>query len=197
MHESEKWKWSRSVSVRLFVTRYSVNCRVLPPLICPMTAPIQSNNYISALVAHCSMCLFPQLNYSLASSAVFRCCYCCLVAKSCPALLRPHGLYSPWNSPDQNAGIGSLSFLQGIFPTQGWNPGPSQCRPILYQLSHKGSPRILEWLAYSFSSRFFQPRNQTGVSCIAGGFFTNWSIREFYIRDTFIYRKNASQVAQW
>ena len=111
--------------------------------------------------------------------------------------LQPHGLYSPWNSPDQNAGIGSLSFLQGIFPTQGWNPGPSQCRPILYQLSHKGSPRILEWLAYSFSSRFFQPRNQTGVSCIAGGFFTNWSIREFYIRDTFIYRKNASQVAQW
>ena len=32
--------------------------------------------------------------------------------------LQPHGLYSPWNSPDQNTGVGSLSFLQGIFPTQ-------------------------------------------------------------------------------
>ena len=32
--------------------------------------------------------------------------------------LRPHGLYSPWNSPGQNTGVGSLSLLQGIFPTQ-------------------------------------------------------------------------------
>ena len=44
---------------------------------------------------------------------------------------------------------------------------------ILYQLSHKGSPRILEWVAHPFSSGSSQPRNQTGVSCIAGGFFTN------------------------
>ena len=55
--------------------------------------------------------------------------------------LQPHGLYSPWNSPDQNTGVGSLSLLQGIFPTQGWNPGLPHCRQILYQLSHKGSSR--------------------------------------------------------
>ena len=42
----------------------------------------------------------------------------------------------------------------------------------------KGSPRILEWVAYSFSSRSSPPRNWTGVSCIAGRFFTNWAIRE-------------------
>ena len=54
--------------------------------------------------------------------------------------LQPHGLYSPWNSPDQNTGMGSLSLLQGIFPTQGSKPGLPHCRPILYQLSHKGSP---------------------------------------------------------
>ena len=54
--------------------------------------------------------------------------------------LRPHGLYSPWNSPGQNTGVGSLSLLQGIFPVQGLNPG-LHCRRILYQLSHKGSPR--------------------------------------------------------
>ena len=40
--------------------------------------------------------------------------------------------------------MGSLSLLQGIFPTQGSNPGLLRCRWILYQLSHKGSPRILE-----------------------------------------------------
>ena len=54
--------------------------------------------------------------------------------------LRPHGLYSPWNSPGQNTGIGSLFLLQGIFRTQGSNPGLPHRRRILYQLSHKGSP---------------------------------------------------------
>ena len=48
--------------------------------------------------------------------------------------------YSPWNSLGQNTGFGSLSLLQGIFPTQGSNPGLPHCRWILYQLSHKGSP---------------------------------------------------------
>jgi len=54
--------------------------------------------------------------------------------------LWPHGLYIPWNSPGQNTGVGSLSLLQGIFPTQGSNPCLLHCRRILYQLSHKGSP---------------------------------------------------------
>ena len=57
--------------------------------------------------------------------------------------LRPHGLYSPWNSPDQNTGVGSLFLPQGIFPTQELNPGLPHCRQILYQLSHKGSDRGL------------------------------------------------------
>ena len=53
------------------------------------------------------------------------------------ASLQPHGLYSPWNSPGQKTGMGSLSLLQGIFPTQGSNPGLPHCRQILYQLSHR------------------------------------------------------------
>ena len=52
--------------------------------------------------------------------------------------LRPHGLYSPWNSPGQNTRVGSLSIVQGIFPTQGSNPGLLHCRQILCQL--KGKP---------------------------------------------------------
>ena len=62
--------------------------------------------------------------------------------------LQPHGLYNPWNSLSQNSGVGRRSLLQGIFPTQGLNPGLLHCRQILYQLSHKGSPRILEWIAF-------------------------------------------------
>ena len=92
--------------------------------------------------------------------------------------LQPHGLQSPWNSPGQNTAEGSLSLLQWIFPTQGLNSGLPHYRRILYQLSHKGSPGILEWVAYPFSSGSFQPRNWTQVPCIAGGFFTNWAIRE-------------------
>ena len=99
------------------------------------------------------------------------------VAKSCPTL-QPHGLYSSWNSPGQNTGVGSLSLLQGIFPTQGWNPGLLHCGQILYQLSHQGSPRILEWVAYPFSSESSWPRNWTRVSCIAGRFFTSWATRD-------------------
>ena len=91
--------------------------------------------------------------------------------------LQPHGLYSPWNFPGQNTGVGSLSLLQGIFPTQGSNPGLPHCRRILYQLSHQGSLRILEWVAYLFSSRSSQPRNWTRISCTASGFFTNWAVR--------------------
>ena len=87
--------------------------------------------------------------------------------------LGPHGLYSLWNSPSQNTGVGSRSLLQGIFPTQGSNPGLPNCRRILYQLSHKGSPRILEWVAYPFSQGSSRLRNRTGVCCIAGEFFTN------------------------
>ena len=83
----------------------------------------------------------------------------------------------PCNSPGQNTWVGRLSVLQRIFPTQGLNSGLPHSSQILYQLSQQGSPRILEWVAYPFSSRSSWPRNQTGVSWIAG-FFTNWATRE-------------------
>ena len=60
--------------------------------------------------------------------------------------LLSRGLYSPWNSPGQNTGVGSHSLLQGIFPNQGSNPDLPHCRWIFYQLSHEGVPRILEWV---------------------------------------------------
>ena len=56
-----------------------------------------------------------------------------------PDFLQPHGLYSPWNSPGQNTGVGSLSLLQGIFLTQESNQGLLHCRWILYQLNYQRS----------------------------------------------------------
>ena len=58
----------------------------------------------------------------------------------------------PWNSPGQNTGVSSLSLLQ-IFPIQGSNPGLPHHRQNFYQPSHKRSLRILQWVAYPFTSR--------------------------------------------
>ena len=80
--------------------------------------------------------------------------------------------------------MGNLSLLQGIFPTQGLNPGPLLLQAILYHLSHQGSPRILEQVAYPFSRGSSRPRKRTGVSGVAGGFFTSWATREcLYVLD--------------
>ena len=77
--------------------------------------------------------------------------------------LPPYGLYSPRNSPGQDTGVGSLSFLQGIFRTQGLNPGLLHCGWILYQLSHKGSPKILEWVAYPSPAGLPDPGIELGL----------------------------------
>ena len=76
---------------------------------------------------NCGMPGFPVLHYGPESGG------CSVVSDSL-------WLYSPWNSPGQNTRVGSLSLLQGIFPTQGLSPGLPHCRRILYQLSSQGSP---------------------------------------------------------
>ena len=64
--------------------------------------------------------------------------------QSCLTLCNPMGL---WNSAGQNSGVGSLSLLQGIFPTKELNQDLLHCRWILYQLSYQGSP-LCEWVRY-------------------------------------------------
>ena len=105
-------------------------------------------------------------------------CVAVLVAQLCPTLYelmdcRLPGSSVHGDSPGKNTGVGCHTLLQGTFPTQGSNPGLPHCRQILYCLSHQGSPRILQWVAYPFSRGSSQPRNRTRVSCIAGGFFTS------------------------
>ena len=76
-------------------------------------------------------------------------CVCMCVRLSCSVMsesLRPHGQGSLPGSPvhgdslGENTGMGCHALLQGIFPSQGWNPGLPHCRRILYHLSHQGSP---------------------------------------------------------
>ena len=90
--------------------------------------------------------------------------------------LQPHGLCSPGNSPGQNTGVGSLSLIQGIFPTQGSNSGLQCCRWILYQLSHKGSPCIGRQSPNHRTTRevpictLVSQRTQNPPPCIHGSF---------------------------
>ena len=96
-------------------------------------------------------------------------------SESCSVMsnsLQPHGLYSPWNSPYQNTGVGNLYLLWGIFPTQGLNPGLLIAGGIFTKWTTREAQEN-EWVAYPFSSGSSQPRNQTGVSRIAGRFFTS------------------------
>ena len=67
--------------------------------------------------------------------------------------LWPHGLYParllcPLNCPGRNTGVGCLSLLQGIFPTQESNPDLPHCRRILYCLSYQGSPPLSNHLTF-------------------------------------------------
>ena len=77
-------------------------------------------------------------------------CFCFLVTFDS---LKPHELYNPWNSLGQKTGVDSLSLLQGIFPTQDSNPGLPHCRQILYQLSHKGRPKVLFLISINITSK--------------------------------------------
>ena len=110
----------------------------------------------------------------------------CLVALSrltlCdPTDCSPAGSSAHRDSLGRNTGMNCHALFSGSIPTQGSNPGLLHCRQILYHLSHKGSPRILEWVAYPYSRVSSQSRNQTGVSCIAVTFYASWATREAHI----------------
>ena len=99
-----------------------------------------------------------------------------LITQSCQTLCNPMDCSPPGSSvhgdsPSKNTGVGCHAQLQEIFPTQGSNPGLPHCGWILYHLNHQGRPRTLEWVAFCRGT--FQPGNRTGVSCIAGRFFTS------------------------
>ena len=111
---------------------------------------------------HCCLWLFDGL----------LCTMLCLVTQSSLTLCGAMDCSQPGfslhgDSPGKNTGVGCHALLKGIFPIQGSNPGLLHCRQILYHLSHQGSPRILEWVAYPLSRGSSWHRNQTRLSCTA------------------------------
>ena len=98
------------------------------------------------------------------------------VTQSCLTLL-PHGLYSPWNSPGQNTGVGSLSLLQGLFPTQGSNRGLLHCRWLLCHLSYPGL-------------RYWCRCNCNGTSSLPLGF--RWAAEILPLRECFLLEADGS-----
>ena len=91
----------------------------------------------------------------------------CLVAHSCPSLCDPMDCSLPdssmhGDSPGKTTGVGCCVLLPAVFQTQGSNPGLPHCRQVLYHLRYQGSPRILEWVAYSFSRGIFPTQESNG-----------------------------------
>ena len=92
----------------------------------------------------------------------------CLVAQSCPTPCDLMDYSLPGSSvhgesPSKHTGEGCHALLQGIFPTQGSNPGLRHCRWTPYRLSHQGSPRILEWVSYPFSRKLLTKKSNRGL----------------------------------
>ena len=178
--------------VRLFATPWTVACQA------PLSMKFPRQEYWSGLPFPSSWALpdpgieprspawqMDSLSLSQLGSNTAYCLRCavCLVTQSCLAFCDPVDCSPPGSSvhgdsPGKNTGVGCHALLQGIFSTQRSNPGLLHCRWIFYHLSHQGSPRILEWVAYPFSTGTSWPRNWTRVSCSAGGFFTSWTTRE-------------------
>ena len=99
-------------------------------------------------------------------------------SESHSGFLWPHGLHSPWNSPGQNTGVGSLSLLQGVFLTQGSNPGPPHCRLIIYPAEPQGKPKNARVGSLSLLQQIFSTWELNWSLLKKGRFFTNWAIRE-------------------
>ena len=118
------------------------------PIHVPAALPIQK--HATVLVPQCQICFSP-LVYTWKLK----------VAHSCLTLCDPMDYTVPGILQARITRVGSLSLLQGIFPTQGLNIGLRHCRQILYQLSHDGSPKTMEWVAFSFFRGSSQPRDWT------------------------------------
>ena len=71
-----------------------------------------------------------------------------------------------------------LNLLPFTYEVQVAQLCPTLCDPMDYTVHGLVQARILEWVAFPFSRGSCQPRDQTQVSCIAGGFFTSWATRE-------------------
>ena len=132
---------------KLTVSTWRCSCGILHfPLV---LTPLQPNGYLCDSWFTCSLLSsrgtdIPVLFIVVVCPPGEPPCHGVYWSESCSVMsdsLRPMDLYSPWNSPGQNTGVGSLSLFQGTFPTQGLNPGFPHCRRILYCPSQQSKPK--------------------------------------------------------
>ena len=97
---------------------------------------------IHCIPFHWSICLYwYQYHTSQFLELSSLCCVLCWVTQPCLTIGSP-GSSVCGDSPGKNTGVDCHALLQGIFPTQGLNPGLPHCRRILYHLNHHGSPAL-------------------------------------------------------
>ena len=114
----------------------------------------------------------------LAEALVLCCAVLCFVAQSCPTLCDPTDYSPPGSSVHGILQARTLEWVavpssRGICPIQELNRGLLHCRQILYCLKPPGKPENTGVDSISLSRGISRPRNRTGVSCIAGEFFTS------------------------
>ena len=113
-------------------------------------------------------------------------CVLCVVTQSCPTLCNPMDCSLPGpsvhgDSPGKNTGWGCHAFLQGIFPTQGSNPGLPHCRQILLlSESPARSPRILEWGSLSRIQGTFPTHESNQGLLLCRRILYHWTIHLYY-----------------
>ena len=97
----------------------------------------------------------------------------------------PPGFSVHGDSPGKNTGVGCHALLQGIFPTQGSNPGLPHCRRILYRLNHQGSPHL-----FSCRNKMRKYRPHSAPVCLLVT-LANWNLAQVHgaqtYRDDFIF----------
>ena len=99
--------------------------------------------------------------------------FLCLVAQSCPTLCdlvdySPSGSSVHGDSPGKKTGEGCHALLQGIFPTQEWNPGPPALQADSLPTEPPGKPKNIGMDSLSLLQGVFLTQYLNGVSCIAG-----------------------------
>ena len=104
----------------------------------------------------------------------------CKVKKKKKRILEWVPIPSPADLPDPGNEPGSPALQADSFSTEQSIATiiKTLCNPMHYTVHGIPQARILEWVDHPFSSGYSRPRNQTGVSCIAGRFFTSWATRE-------------------
>ena len=131
----------------------------------------------------CHMCLYeiiPECLFLLLKSLVW--VYKCESNSVVSSSLQPRGLYNSWISPGENSGVGSRSLVQGIFPTQGSNPGLQHCSQIFLPTEPGGQPwesevhinmpegeRILPWSLFNSYREKTAHSDSAGYACVNRG----------------------------